>query len=164
MEAIAVVLFLGIYGGILFLTLGGYWKTFSKAGQPGWACLIPIYNVLVMADVAKVSRNYIWKALGVAFVGNIFYAYTVLSSINSTSLNGGLLGAGILAAFAGSILALYFMFPVYKGIALNFGQGVGFAWGLMLLNIVFFAILGFGNYQYQADFKMRGDDILDVDL
>ena len=27
------------------------WKIFEKAGQPGWAALIPIYNIIVMLDV-----------------------------------------------------------------------------------------------------------------
>jgi len=28
------------------------WKVFSKAGQPGWAILIPIYNFYVLCKVA----------------------------------------------------------------------------------------------------------------
>ncbi len=31
------------------------WKLFSKANQPGWAIFIPIYNVLVLLNVAKMS-------------------------------------------------------------------------------------------------------------
>lgn len=27
------------------------WKIFEKAGQPGWAAIIPIYNIIVMLDV-----------------------------------------------------------------------------------------------------------------
>ena len=27
------------------------WKIFEKAGQPGWAAIIPIYNLIVMLDV-----------------------------------------------------------------------------------------------------------------
>ncbi|MEW5743037.1 MAG: DUF5684 domain-containing protein [Myxococcota bacterium] len=33
-------------------TLVGMWLTFEKARQPGWAALIPIYNVIVLARVA----------------------------------------------------------------------------------------------------------------
>ena len=29
----------------------GNWKIFEKAGQPGWAAIIPIYNLIVMLDV-----------------------------------------------------------------------------------------------------------------
>jgi hypothetical protein len=33
-------------------TLTGMWLTFEKARQPGWAALIPIYNLIVLARVA----------------------------------------------------------------------------------------------------------------
>jgi hypothetical protein len=29
------------------------WKIFEKAGQPGWACLIPVYNVVVLLRIAE---------------------------------------------------------------------------------------------------------------
>ena len=28
------------------------WKTFVKARQPGWACIVPIYNIYVMTQIA----------------------------------------------------------------------------------------------------------------
>jgi hypothetical protein len=34
------------------LMIAGMWKVFAKAGEPGWACIIPIYNVLVMLKIA----------------------------------------------------------------------------------------------------------------
>lgn len=39
------VLALGIFGIIVS------WKVFKKAGRPGWACIIPIYNIYVMFDI-----------------------------------------------------------------------------------------------------------------
>jgi hypothetical protein len=30
----------------------GMWKVFVKAGQPGWAVLIPIYNLYIMTQIA----------------------------------------------------------------------------------------------------------------
>jgi len=32
--------------GLAFLVfmIAAMWKIFTKAGQPGWACIIPIYN------------------------------------------------------------------------------------------------------------------------
>lgn len=30
----------------------GMWKTFAKAGQPGWAVLIPIYNLVILMKIA----------------------------------------------------------------------------------------------------------------
>ncbi|HTP86223.1 MAG TPA: DUF5684 domain-containing protein [Bryobacteraceae bacterium] len=30
----------------------GYWKVFAKAGQPGWAAIIPIYNAYILTKIA----------------------------------------------------------------------------------------------------------------
>lgn len=38
--------------GIGLLVLVAMWKVFTKAGQPGWACLIPIYNAYVFLKIA----------------------------------------------------------------------------------------------------------------
>lgn len=43
---IVLVLFL------LFMIAAG-WKVFEKAGEPGWAILVPIYNGIVMCSIAK---------------------------------------------------------------------------------------------------------------
>lgn len=37
---------------ILVLLIVGLWKLFVKAGHPGWACLIPIYNIYIMLKIA----------------------------------------------------------------------------------------------------------------
>ena len=31
----------------------GVWKAFAKAGQPGWASIIPIYNIVCMLNMAR---------------------------------------------------------------------------------------------------------------
>jgi hypothetical protein len=36
----------------IVLMIAAVWKVFSKAGQPGWAAIIPIFNVYVMCKVA----------------------------------------------------------------------------------------------------------------
>lgn len=35
------------------------WKVFNKAGKPGWASLIPIYNIIVMIEIAGLPMWYI---------------------------------------------------------------------------------------------------------
>ena len=37
---------------LVFLVLAGLWRVFTKAGEPGWAAIIPIYNVIVMLKIA----------------------------------------------------------------------------------------------------------------
>ncbi|MDX8142946.1 DUF5684 domain-containing protein [Lentzea sp. BCCO 10_0061] len=48
---------IGVFGTIIYLALAifgvvVFWKTFTKAGQPGWAAIIPIYNIYVLLKVA----------------------------------------------------------------------------------------------------------------
>ncbi len=40
-----------IYLAIIALMLAGMWKVFEKAGKPGWAAIIPIYNLIVLLDI-----------------------------------------------------------------------------------------------------------------
>ena len=48
------MVFVGSCGLALAATfIVGAWKTFTKAGQPGWGALIPIYNLYLMTQVAK---------------------------------------------------------------------------------------------------------------
>jgi hypothetical protein len=37
------------------------WKIYTKAGQPGWAILIPIYNILVLLQI--VNKPWWWLLL-----------------------------------------------------------------------------------------------------
>ncbi len=39
--------------GLSIFIIAGVWKAFAKAGKPGWACLVPIYNVIVMLEMAR---------------------------------------------------------------------------------------------------------------
>ena len=49
-----------LFGGVFMLVglvfavliLASIWKVFTKAGKPGWTCLIPIYNVIVLLEIA----------------------------------------------------------------------------------------------------------------
>jgi hypothetical protein len=41
-----------VYLAIIVLVIAGAWKTFEKAGKPGWAAIIPIYNVIVALEIA----------------------------------------------------------------------------------------------------------------
>jgi hypothetical protein len=41
---------------IIYLIIGllmiiSMWKIFSKAGKPGWAAIIPIYNIIVLLEI-----------------------------------------------------------------------------------------------------------------
>jgi hypothetical protein len=40
-----------VWLAIIVLLIISQWKIFSKAGQPGWASLIPIYNLYIMLKI-----------------------------------------------------------------------------------------------------------------
>jgi hypothetical protein len=71
---ICYVLFFGL---ILAILIGSYWKIFSKAGQPGWAAIVPIYNGMVLAEVC--GKPAWWGILLlVPCVGFIFHILLML--------------------------------------------------------------------------------------
>jgi len=37
---------------MVVIILAGFWKTFTKAGYPGWAAIIPIYNIYIILKIA----------------------------------------------------------------------------------------------------------------
>ena len=37
---------------MVVIVIIGWWKVFVKAGQPGWAVLIPIFNVYILLKIA----------------------------------------------------------------------------------------------------------------
>ena len=41
-----------IYLAILVLIIASLWKLFTKAGEPGWASIVPIYNTIVLLKIA----------------------------------------------------------------------------------------------------------------
>ncbi len=59
----AVVLIL--YFLLIGLMIAGMWKSFEKAGEPGWASLVPFYNVYVMTQIAR--KEIIWFVIALFF-------------------------------------------------------------------------------------------------
>src|SRR5262249_50641242 len=54
-------LFWIFYLAFTILMIAAWWKIFTKAGQPGWACIIPIYNLYVWCKI--VGRPWWWILL-----------------------------------------------------------------------------------------------------
>lgn len=52
---IGIIIFSLILSIIMIIS---YWKIFKKKGKPGWATLVPIYNVIVQIQVANLSMIY----------------------------------------------------------------------------------------------------------
>ena len=52
MSAIAafMIIFVLIVGGFTALMIASMWKVFTKAGCPGWAAIVPVYNAMLLAE------------------------------------------------------------------------------------------------------------------
>lgn len=37
---------------VAIVVIAGMWKVFTKAGKPGWASIVPIYNAIVLLEIA----------------------------------------------------------------------------------------------------------------
>jgi hypothetical protein len=41
-----------IWLGVVVVMIAALWKIFEKAGKPGWASLVPFYNIFVMLEIS----------------------------------------------------------------------------------------------------------------
>jgi hypothetical protein len=96
------------------------WKIFEKAGQPGWAALVPIYNMYVFSQV--IGRPQWWIVL---------YFLAIIPVV-------------------GWIGLIVIVIMDYIRLANVFGKSGGFAVGLIFLGIIFFPMLAFGDSTYQG--------------
>ena len=55
MGVVLVLLALGVF------LIVCHWKIYTKAGEPGWACLIPIYNLVILLKI--VNKPWWWLLL-----------------------------------------------------------------------------------------------------
>jgi glycopeptide antibiotics resistance protein len=49
---VVMALMSGVYLVVIVAAIAGMWRTFTKAGKPGWAAIVPIYNLVVLAEIA----------------------------------------------------------------------------------------------------------------
>lgn len=118
-------LFSGIATGIMLISILislfniiVMWKIFKKAGKPGWASLIPIYNIYVLFEIT-------W--------GNGWIFLSMLAAI---------------IPVIGWIIVLVINIITYVKLSKSFGKSGAFAVGLIFLNIIFMAILAFDSSKY----------------
>ena len=95
------------------LMIASMWIIFTKAGEPGWASLIPFYNMIVLLKIA--GKPLWWLIL--FFIPIVNFIIIIITII----------------ALAG-----------------KFGKGTGFVVGMILLPIIFFPILAFGDATYSG--------------
>jgi hypothetical protein len=96
-----------VIGGIVFLIwlavllvlIISTWKLFTKAGQPGWASIIPTYNIIVLLQI--VGKPAWWIVL--LFIPFVNFIIGILLCISLAKSFGKEAGFGIGLAFLGII-------------------------------------------------------------
>ena len=65
------------------------WKIFEKAGKPGWASIIPIYNVIVLLEIVGKPWWWLLLIMLIPVVNIIFAVWTVNLLSKSFGKNEG---------------------------------------------------------------------------
>jgi len=66
--AILGLVFMLVWVALVILIIAALWKLFTKAGEPGWACLVPIYNIIVLLKISSMPWWWIILAPIAAFI------------------------------------------------------------------------------------------------
>ena len=80
-----------IYLVVLVAAIAGMWKTFAKAGHPGWAAIVPIYNFVVLLKIA--NKPLWWIVL--FFIPLVNFVAAILIGIEVAKAFGKGTGFGI---------------------------------------------------------------------
>ena len=101
----------GMICGLIFaiVIIAAMWKVYAKAGQPGWAAIIPLYNIWVLMKI--IGRPGWWLILYfIPFVGLVVYFINAIDLAKSF---------GKSAAYG---VILLFFFNVVGYLMLGFGD------------------------------------------
>ena len=97
-----------IYLAITLLVIASMWKVFTKAGKPGWAAIVPIYNTIVLLKI--VGKPIWWIILLLIPFVNIIVLLIVINELSKS------FGRGV-----GTTLGLIFLGFIFWPI-LGFGS------------------------------------------
>ncbi len=105
---VMVIIMLILSFAVMAVVLASMWRMFTKAGKPGWAALIPIYNTVVLMQI--IGRPEWWVLLLFVPFVNIYIA--IVSTLELAKSFGKSTGFGVLMLF----------FPVIMYPMLGFGS------------------------------------------
>jgi hypothetical protein len=97
-----------VWVALAVLMIAALWKIFVKAGEPGWAAIIPIYNLVVILKI--VGRPVWWIVLFLIPFVNLIMGFIVAFDL-----------AKVFGKGAGFALGMIFLFPIFYPI-LGFGS------------------------------------------
>ncbi|NLH49194.1 MAG: signal peptidase I [Myxococcales bacterium] len=83
-----------VYLAVVVFIIAGCWKVFTKAGKPGWACLIPIYNIIVLLEI--VGKPVWWFILLLIPIVNFIIAIILNLALAKAFGKGGGFAAGLI--------------------------------------------------------------------
>ena len=102
--------YLLVIGIIAVFMIVCFWIIFTKAGKPGWAAIVPIYNYIVILEI--IGKPWWWLLLALIPIVNIVIIIMVINLLAKSFGQGvgftlGLLFVGIvfypILAFSSSI-------------------------------------------------------------
>ena len=71
---------------VVLMMIASMWKVFTKAGQPGWAVLVPVYNLVILLKIAKKPS---WWLVLFMIPGANFYAMVMVAFAVAKSFGKG---------------------------------------------------------------------------
>lgn len=78
---------------VIVVVIVGFWQVFVKAGKPGWACLIPIYNIIVLLEI--VGKPIWWIVLFFIPLVGLVMAFLVNIALAERFGKGAGFGVGL---------------------------------------------------------------------
>jgi len=88
---------------VAVVTIAGMWKVFEKAGKPGWAAIVPIYNIIVMLEV--IGRPLWWIFFFLIPLVNVVFAILLYIDLAKSFGQGAGFGLGLM-------LLSFIFFPI----------------------------------------------------
>lgn len=90
---------MGVVGWFFYIAFIAFylycmWKIFVKAGKPGWAAIIPIYNIVMELEI--IGRPWWWVLLMFVPLVNVVIAIIVLFDLAKVFGKGTGFGFGLL--------------------------------------------------------------------
>lgn len=105
MDNLGSVVMMVVMLAVLVVVIASFWIVFTKASQPGWASIVPIYNIIILLKIANKPLWWIllWIIPVVNFVVSILVAIAVAKNFGKTASFG--IGLAILPFICFPILA-----------------------------------------------------------
>jgi hypothetical protein len=79
---------------IIVFQIAAWWRVFEKAGKPGWAAIVPIYNIIVLIQIA--GKPVWWIILCLIPIVNIIVLLLISIGVAKNFGKGTLFGLGLL--------------------------------------------------------------------